>query len=162
MPGGSRQPAFCLRSWIHPLRAVFPSERTISCFRHMDRTSSNAHERVLALVNEHKCAGDRTAFGYHAEHPELSGIRQSISLLTQWTTTELIPVSRLLPGRYVRISQEVISLRPFSAARLVYRDSRNGKRGNGTLLVPGLHRCLRPSRNRLSCQRQTPLRSGPF
>ena len=71
------------------------------------------HERVLALVNEHKCAGDRTAFGYHAEHPVFFRNPSSISLLTQWTTTELIPVSACF-RRVVRISPEVISLRPFS------------------------------------------------
>ena len=80
------------RSWIHPLRAVFPSERTMSWFRQTDRTRSNCSTNgfshwlrsMKALVMDPPLdTMPRILFCFL--NPA------SIFRLTQWTTTELIP-----------------------------------------------------------------------
>ena len=51
------------RSWMHPLRAVLPSESTdIMLPAQGEHLIEMFDKRVLALVHQHERAGDRAAF----------------------------------------------------------------------------------------------------
>ena len=99
---------------MHPLRAVLPRERTISCFRQIviisSKCSTNGFSHLWmsmkALVMEPPFE-TMPSTRFFLRKPS------SIAWFTQWMTRELIPCSACM-RRVARISPAVIVSSPFS------------------------------------------------